>query len=353
MNLDDIKTYKEFDPEDSYKLITELPDQCLKAWADVTALVLPPYYLNVHKVVIAGMGGSGIGGKLARDLTASSSEIPVSIHGNYGTPAFVDEKTLFIAVSYSGNTEEVTDAFVEAYKAGARLVAITSGGELARLADKYSVPCYKFDYVSPPRSALGYLFVSVLALLKKLNIADVGTQELELAVTMMRGVLERNSRERTTTDNQAKQIATKLHGKIPIIYGTNLTENVAFRWKTQINENAKTPAYAETIPESNHNSLVGLEFPDNLSANLSVVVLSAKSDHPKSKIRQQFFIKTLQARKIDAQLIGLSPKTSSTLAEVCGLIYLGDLTSYYLAMTNGIDPSPIKVITKLKETLGK
>lgn len=351
MNLDDLSIYKQIDTQDLYKNISELSQQCENAWIEINKLVLPSFYLKANKVLILGMGGSGIGGELASNLTLKTSEIPIYTHHNYGIPEFVDEKTLVIAVSYSGNTEEVTDGFVEAYKTGAKLVAITTGGELEKLSRKYRVPYYRFAYKSPPRAALGYLFISVIGLLKKLNIVDIAQQDINTAISMLKSQFERINREVPLSKNPAKKLAQKLEGKIPIIYGTDFMESVATRWKTQFNENSKVTAYGETIPESNHNSLVGLEFPENLKEKLFFLILKSKFDHPKSKMRQDFFEKTLKSKQISVESINLVPITDSPLTEICGMIYLGDLTSYYLAMINHINPYSVEIIDKLKTSI--
>ncbi len=351
MNLDDLNIYKQIDPSDLYKNINELPSQFENAWIEINKLVLPSYYLKANKVLILGMGGSGIGGEIAKGLTLKTSEIPIHTHHNYGIPEFVDDRTLVIAISYSGNTEEVTDSFIEAYKKGAKLIAITTGGELEKLALKYRAPYYRFAYKSPPRAALGYLLVSIIGILKKLNIVDIAEQDLKTTLSMLKNQKEQINREVPISKNQAKKIAQKLYNKIPVIYGTNSLESVAIRWKTQINENAKSAAYAEIIPESNHNSIVGLDFPNELKDKLTFIILRSKLDHPKSKLRQDFFYKTLKSKKISTEIVSVDMAIESPLAETSALIYLGDMVSYYLAILNTCDPYPVDIITKLKNTI--
>ncbi|MFH1749284.1 MAG: bifunctional phosphoglucose/phosphomannose isomerase [bacterium] len=351
MNLDDLSIYKQLDPSDLYKNISELPDQFENTWTEINRLVLPSYYLKANKVIILGMGGSGIGGELARGLTLKTSEIPIHTHHNYGIPEFVDDRTLVIAISYSGNTEEVTDGFVEAYKRGAKLVAVTTGGELEKLALKYRVPYYRFAYKSPPRAALGYLLISVIGILKKLNIIDIAEQDLNTTLSMLKNQHIKLNRDVPAPKNRAKKLAQKLYGKIPIIYGTEFLESVAVRWKTQVNENAKSAAYAEIIPESSHNSLVGLDFPTELKDKLAFIILQSKLNHPKSKLRQEFFQKTLKSKQISIEVISADFVSDSPLVEATALIYLGDLVSYYLAILNACDPYPVDIINKLKTTI--
>ncbi|MFC1656642.1 bifunctional phosphoglucose/phosphomannose isomerase [Patescibacteria group bacterium] len=351
MNLDDLNIYKQLDPSNLYKNISELPSQFENAWIEINKLVLPSYYLKANKVLILGMGGSGIGGEFARSLTLNTSEIPIYTHHNYSIPEFVDDRTLIIAVSYSGNTEEVTDGFVEAYKKNAKLVAITSGGELEKLALKYRAPYYRFAYKSPPRAALGYLLISVIGILKKLNIIDIAEQDLKTTVSALKSQFEKLNRDIPTAKNPAKKLAEKLHSKIPIIYGADQLESVAIRWKTQINENAKTAAYAEAIPESNHNSLVGLDFPLELKEKLTFIILQSKNNHAKSLLRQGFFSKTLKNKHISVELISSEYASNSPLVEISTLIYFGDLVSYYLAILNATDPFPVDIISKLKNAI--
>jgi len=350
MDLDDSEQFSKIDKNNAYKLIADLPKQCQNAWEEISQIVLPSFYLKANKVLILGMGGSGIGGELAKSFAQDSSEIQISTHNNYGIPAWVDEKTLVIAVSYSGNTEEVIDGFVEASKKNAKLVAITTGGELEKLAFKFRCPLYRFRYDSPPRSALGYLLIGILGILKKLNIVDLATQDIDEAVTQLKEILEKNKLEIPKAKNQAKSLAEKLAGSIPIILGTDTTTSVALRWKTQFNENSKVPAYAEKIPESTHNSIVGLLYPQDLKEKIYFIILKSGFDNPRSRIRQDFILEILKKKKFPVQEIKI-PGTGGKLSEMFSLIYIGDLTSYYLAILNEVDPYPVEIITKLKKHL--
>lgn len=347
MELTDYQQFSTIDKGGMFKLISKLPEQCQNAWEEISKIVLPSYYLKVNKVLILGMGGSGIGGKLAKSLASAISEIPIITHNNYGVPAWVDEKTLVIAVSYSGGTEEVINGFTAASQKNAKLVAITTGGDLQKFCTKFNCPIYRFDYDSPPRAALGYLFIGVIGILKKLNIIDIASQDLEIAISKMKNILKKNTPGLDTSKNPAKSLAQKIHNKIPIIIGSDLSTDIAFRWKTQFNENAKSASFFEEIPESNHNGIVGLDFPEALSEKIYFILISSQFDHTQSKNRREFLKKILNKKNIGYSEIDVKP-TSGQLDEMLGLILLGDLTSYYLSILNDTDPMPVDTISELK-----
>ena len=162
INLDDPKVYKQYDPEGMLARIKEMPGQCQQAWQAAMSFNLPADYAKVDKVVILGMGGSAIGGDLVRSLAESEAKVPVLIHRDYGLPAFVDDRTLVIASSYSGNTEETLSAFEPALKTGAKKLVMTTGGKLQAMAEEKNIPVFKITYKAQPRAALGFSFLPTL-----------------------------------------------------------------------------------------------------------------------------------------------------------------------------------------------
>ena len=165
-NLDDLQIYPQSDPDNMLARIKELPLQCRQAWQAAMEFSLPPDYSDVDKVVILGMGGSAIGGDLVKSLTEAESSVPVIVHRDYGLPAFVDDRTLVIASSYSGNTEETLSAFEPALKTGAKKLVMTTGGRLQAIAEENNIPVFKIDYKAQPRAALGFSFLPTLGCLQ-------------------------------------------------------------------------------------------------------------------------------------------------------------------------------------------
>ncbi len=261
VNLDDAKIYQRLDPANMREDLHGLPEQCRAAWRKATDFKLPQDYATIDKVVILGMGGSAIGGDLVRSLFSSKKKPIVFVNRDYDLPAFVDDKTLVIASSYSGNTEETLSAFSQALKNKCKKLAMTTGGKLKVMAEEASVPVFVIDYKGQPRAALGYSFMPLMAFLQNLGLLEGKIAEVEAMIKGVEKLLGELRETVPTHSNQAKQLAAKLHGKVAVIYGAGIVSEVAHRWKTQINENSKAWAFYEIFSELNHNATVGYQFP--------------------------------------------------------------------------------------------
>ncbi|MCJ7515883.1 MAG: bifunctional phosphoglucose/phosphomannose isomerase [Dehalococcoidia bacterium] len=351
VDLDEEKIYKRLDPENMRGHLHHLPQQCSAAWEKAKEFQLPAEYTDINKMVILGMGGSAIGGDLVRSLFSSEKKPIIFVNRDYDLPAFVDEKTLVIASSYSGNTEETLSAFSQALKKNCKKLAITTGGELRKLADHAGVPAFIVDYVSLPRAALGYSFMPLIAFLQKLNFIGDKSGDVEAMVQDLEMLLTEFKETVPTASNRAKQLANKLHGKIVVIYGAGVLSQVAHRWKTQINENSKSWAFYETFSELNHNAVVGYRFPRELASKIYVILLRCPSLHPRILIRYQVTSELLEQSGIQHEV--KESRLKGELNQMMGLIYLGDWVSYYLAMLSETDPTPIKTIDYLKNRLNQ
>ncbi len=354
INLDDQQIYKKYDPQGMLAHIYNLPQMCRRAWRMAAEFKLPEYK-DIDKIVVAGMGGSAIGGDIAASLVADESKIPVLVHRGYDLPAFVDEKTLVVASSYSGMTEETLSAFRQALDTGANNLVITTGGELKTLAEENNIPVFCFDYVCQPRAALPFSLLPLLNFLQRLGIIEAKDDDVAEAVA----VLEKLSSEVNETvaidTNKAKQLAQALHGKphekMAVIYGAGITAAVAMRWKTQINENSKAWSFYEISPELNHNSIVGYSFPKIIPPNTSIVILKSKLQ--RDSIHRRFDIISQLLYKAKISYYQLEGWGRGALAQVMSLVLFGDYVSYYLAILNQIDPTPVEAIDFLKGELGK
>jgi glucose/mannose-6-phosphate isomerase len=288
---------------------------------------------DVSNIIILGMGGSAIGGDLLKSYM-SDSKIPVFVNRNYNLPGFADDSSLVFAVSYSGNTEETLSACKEALGKKATVVALTTGGKLAGLCEKV----IKIPSGFQPRAAIGYLFFPLLGILYNSGIANVRNQDLNEMLSLLTDV--------DSYKEHAQALAKKIEKKIPIIYSSELLGPVAYRFKTQINENAKYPAYSQVFPEMNHNEINAFSFMDRRSN----IVLMIRDDHDHERIKKRMNIcKDLIENRVDVE--DISTKGKSFLARVFSTIYLGDFTSYYLAIRNRVDPTPVNVIENLKKAL--
>ncbi|MGD1119434.1 MAG: bifunctional phosphoglucose/phosphomannose isomerase [Dehalococcoidales bacterium] len=351
INLDDVKIYPKNDPDGMLARIKELPMQCKQAWQAAMAFPLPADYRKADKVVILGMGGSAIGGDLVRSLVLAEAKIPVIIHRDYGLPAYVDDKTLLIASSYSGNTEETLSGFEPALKTGAKKLAMTTGGKLAQLAEANGIPVFKIEYKSQPRAALGFSFIPTLGVLQKLGFIGDKSADVAEAVQVLEKLSARLEEKSPVKSNPAKQIAQRLYGHLPVVYGAGIAAEAAHRWKTQLNENSKTWAFYEVFPELNHNATVGYPLPKEVAANARVILLRSPLFNERIKLRYDVTCELLKQSGVAYEFVDGEGK--SALAQMMSLVSIGDYASYYLAILYRVDPSPVKVINYLKDKLAK
>ncbi len=351
VNLDNLEVYKRLDRGNMLGYLHEFPQQCRAAWHKATDFKLPEGYDAIDKVVILGMGGSAIGGDLFRSLISPAGKPVVFVHRDYDLPPFVDDKTLVIASSYSGNTEETLSAFSQALKRDCKRLVMTTGGKLKTLATDAKVPVFLIDLVSQPRAALGYSLLPLVAFLQKLNLAQDKTAEVEAMIPVLERLVQELSETVPTSSNRAKQLAAKLQGKIAVIYGAGMLSEVARRWKTQINENSKTWAFFEVFPELNHNAVVGYQFPKEITLNIYVVLLRCHSLHPRTLVRYQLTSELLKQNSISHEIV--DGYGENELTQMMSLVLLGDWVSYYLAILNETDPTPVKAIEYLKERLSE
>lgn len=340
------KLIEKLDKQKMLRLICDFYKQAEEAVEIAGRSKFSREYADAENIVVAGLGGSAIGGDLLFTYLAEELKIPFHVVRDYNIPAFVDEKTLFFAVSYSGNTEETLSAYKEAISRSAKVVGITSGGELKKRCDGDKKSVVVIPGGMPPRTALGYLFFPMLVTLEHLNLVADKSGELSETLELLKELSEKYS---SLPDNPAIALAQKLYGRIPLIYGSKNTSAVALRWRTQINENSKTLAFHHLFPELNHNEIVGWEKLEQITRNFRVVILQDETDHERVKTRME----------VTKSIIGDAPAGidevesfgESLLARIFSLISLGDFVSFYLAMLNGVDPTPVVRIDTLKKRL--
>ncbi len=349
--LDQPALYRRLDPSRMRDRIAGLPDQCRQAWQEGLAFPLPEACASAQSVVLMGMGGSAIGGDLIAGLAALENGPPVTVLRDYSVPSWVGSSTLAIASSYSGNTEETLAMYRHAREKGACLVAITSGGALAQLAQQDGVPLFKVKYQGEPRSAVGYSFVVPLALLSKLGLLADKELQLEAALGVVRDMAGTLATVVPQSQNQAKDLATSLQGRLPVVYGAGFLSGAAKRWKTQLNENSKVWAFWEELSELNHNTIEGYGLPSQVRDHAFVVLLHSSFLHPRISLRYQITQELLA--KSDIPYRQVEGRGSSPLAHLLSIALLADYTSYYLAMLNRVDPAVMPAIDRLKERLGQ
>jgi len=349
MNLDEQDRFHEVDPEGMLAEIDGLPDQLQAAWDLGQSLPLP-IVEGIRQVVIAGMGGSAIGGDLLAAYVAPRMSIPVIVWRNYDLPAFASGPgTLVITASHSGNTEETLSAFERGREAGVSLMAITTGGELARRAEDHSVPLWRFEHSGQPRAAVGYSFGLLLAALARQDLIPDTTDEVVDSVAAMNQQQENLQADIPVTQNPAKRLAGQMMERWPTIVGAGLLAPVARRWRTQISELAKAVAQFEELPEADHNMVAGVVQPESLFGSTMVIFLRASLNHPRNIIRVDATNRILMVEGFGTNVI--QARGDTRLAQQWTCLHFGDYTAYYLAMAYGIDPTPVAAIEGLKEIL--
>jgi glucose/mannose-6-phosphate isomerase len=351
IDLDNASAYQQFDKLGMLGHLHGFPEQCQKAWEKVLKFELPHLHTKISNVVILGMGGSAIGGDIVRRLALAESSSPVWVHRDYGLPAFVDESTLIIASSYSGNTEETISAFTKSLGTGAKKLAITSGGRLKHLAEQEGVPIFVIDYQAPPRAAFPHSFIPLVGIFQKLGLLGDKSADLKEAVDVLKRLSGDLIETRPLASNPAKQVTAKLRGHVAVIYGAEMLSEVAQRWKGEFNENSKAWAFFECFPELNHNAVVGYEFPPEAKERILVFMLRSSSLHPRNLLRYQVTAELLTRAGITYEFVEARGK--SALAQVLSLVLLGDYASFYLSMLNGVDPTSTDAIGFVKQSLAR
>jgi len=351
INLDDVSALQELDGKGMLGHVGALARQCRDAWETVRELELPAHHMETNKVIVTGMGGSAIGGDLAAAVVEPHSSLPIQVLRGYGLPAYADRHTLVIASSYSGNTEETLSSFRAAHERGCALVAITTGGELARLAEKWQVPFITFTYKSQPRAALGYSLMSLLGMLRARGLA--GDVDVDLVEAL--ALLDEQDAQLAPTSpragNLAKKLAAGLAGHVPIVAGAGPLAPVARRWKTQFNENAKAWAYYEPLPEMDHNALSGIDFPAPAPEWLRVLFLESAGMHPRNQMRVDLTQQIFEEHGVTCRRVPVPGESS--LARILAAVQIGDYTSCYLAFLYGTDPTDIGAIVSLKDKMAE
>lgn len=325
-----------------HELVEQFPQQLERALEIGQAAKIGKTKFPIRNVLVTGLGGSGIGGTIIANVLRDDLQVPVIINKEYQIPAFVNENTLVIVSSYSGNTEETMSAMLQAFKKQAQIICITSGGLIKEYAETNDIDFVLIDAGSPPRAAFGQSFVQIFYILHYLGLLegkfiDYFTAAINLLNT-----------EEVAIKNYAKEIAGKLNGKIPVIYADAKFEGVAIRFRQQINENSKMLCWHHVVPEMNHNEIVGWR---DKNENISVVFLRNEHDFGRNQERMDF-VKEVVANYA-SDIIEITSKGNSDIERALYLIHLTDWISCFLADLKGVDAIEIDVINKLKNKLAE
>jgi len=345
--LDNIDEIKKIDKSDMLSLCIEAAKHYGEAAKLAKAVSIS--YPKPQTIIVAGMGGSAIGGELLKDWAKDRITVPIEVNKEYSLPAYANRNTLVFVVSYSGETEESLSVFLDALKRNCMTVCISSGEKLLEFSDKLNVPYLRIPSGFPPRAALPYLFVPLPIILEKIGLVSNIYTEISEAIQMLKRVSEENLPEKPIGDNFSKTLASNISGTVPVIYGFGIYRAVAQRFKQQFNENSKIPSRWEFFPELNHNEVVGWEAAEELAKHFSVILIRDK-DEP-DEIRQRIeATKELMSLK-SVKVFEVLSRGKTALAKMLTTVCIGDFTSVYLAVLRRIDPTPVKTITLLKEKM--
>jgi glucose/mannose-6-phosphate isomerase len=349
MDLNDYTSFPNIDRQNYLAEIENLPNQLEHAFKQGLTLDLPAWQ-GIQRVLIAGMGGSAIGADLLAAYAAPLCQVPIVVQRNYSLPAWAGgPETLVIASSHSGNTEETLVVFGQAIEYKSRILAMCTRGKLAGLAIAAKTPLWTFEHHGQPRAAVGYSFGLLLAVLSRLGLIPDPAGDLSGAITAMRKQQSSLQAEVPVVQNPAKREAGQLLGRWVMVFGADVLEPVARRWKTQINELAKSWAQFEALPEADHNALAGLSQPENALSSAMALFLRAGSYHPRNLLRTELTKQAYMLEGVNTDFVDAQGETP--LAQQWTALHFGDYVAYYLAMLYEIDPTPIPMLEGFKKQL--
>ncbi|MDP9069427.1 MAG: bifunctional phosphoglucose/phosphomannose isomerase [Actinomycetota bacterium] len=353
VDLDDLDALARIDSEDVLGAVERFAEQCREGWDIGRAASDLPDADGVDSVVVLGMGGSGVSGDVIQAVIEPRLAVPLRVIKSYGPlPEWVGRNTLVFAVSYSGSTEETVAALEEARTRGVRAVTVSSGGPLAEIAQRDGLAHIQIPAGLQPRASLGYLTLPILAALIKVGLVPEMQDDVDEAVGVLSDLQERCHRKRSRIENPAKDLAARIVGRIPVVYGGyGLAATAAYRFKCDLNEYGKTPAFWNVLPELNHNEVVGWNQLADVTRRNVVLILLRSSGAEHDRISLRFEITRTLIEDQFADVIELPAEGRSPLAQLLSLVLITQLASIYVGLAYGIDPGPVEVIQKLKAEL--
>ncbi len=325
-----------YDTENMRQAILQIPEQAEQGYKLAEALDFSKAGGKHSGVIIAGMGGSALIGSLLQSYLYRAA-VPVFVVRDYFLPEWANKKTLVIAASYSGNTEETLNVYRMALRKGCRVVVIASGGALLEAASKHHVPIIKIPSGYQPRMTLGYQFFPLLNVLSNSGIIEDKKEDMKKTVEMLHKPVFRE---------KAAELAEKIQDRIPIIYASNQFASIAYKWKINFNENSKQHAFYNVFPELNHNEMVGYTL---LKAEYYAIIIKDEEDYHRIKKRMDITKEIIKKKGVKVTEIALAGP--SLLTKMFSAIYIGDWTSYFLALRNKTDPTPVDVVEDFKKKL--
>lgn len=352
IDLDDVEAIEQLDSLGILDEVEAFPQQCREAWRRVAGAEDLPSGAGVDSILVVGMGGSGIAGDFVQAILEPAFPLPWRVIKGYGPlPDWVGRNTCVFVMSYSGQTEETLAAFEDAVERSSRVVIISSGGALGGMAPDRGAALVTIPGGLQPRASLGYLTLSLLGTLRRMELAPDVTQDIEEAMEVLDRIAAGCGRHVSAGDNPAKTLAGRLYGRIPVIYGGyGLGAAAAQRFKTDLNEYGKTPAFYNVIPELNHNEIVGWNRLGEITSS-NVVLVLLRDQHEDERIAMRFSACVRLIAGQVSDVVEVYSEGRSPLARLLSLALITQLAAVYLGLGYGIDPGPVEAIEKLKSEL--
>ena len=351
--VDNVKKIQKLDTCNMHELLENFSKAIEDAYDIISRFEVPSRYKKKYtSICFSGLGGSAIGADFIKSYLEDEITIPIIVNREYTIPALVGKDTLFIVSSYSGNTEETLSAYKAAREKGVDIIALSSNGKLMDWAVKDGVPFIRIPGQLPPRAALAYGTVPFLKILADIGLISSKDRDIKDAAKTLNALKKSFRSKSPKAKNMPKKIANRLHGRFPVIYGASVHVNaVVTRWRGQLAENSKTISSSHTFPEMNHNEIVGWENPKKFLKGLAVLFLKDKDDHPRVKLRMDITKSII--KKVRPEIIEVESSGKSLLARLFSLVYIGDWVSFYLAILNDVDPTPVDRVMYLKKKLSE
>jgi glucose/mannose-6-phosphate isomerase len=354
-SLDLLDEINKLDSGNVLTSIEKLGAQIKQAWREVKEGEVPASCPLAKNVIVSGMGGSALGGRIVDSLLADRARVPIEVVTEYNLPNYVSKDTLVILSSYSGNTEETLAVASEALNRGAMVYGVTTGGALGEFLNENGFAGYiyqpKENPSNQPRMGLGYCIASVLAVLAKCEFINLLDSEMEEAISEAEKLITDYGANVPENENVAKRLATKLKGKVPVIIASEHLMGSAHTFKNQLNENAKAFGLAFDIPELNHHLIEGLRNPHEIKNILHFLFI--ESQHYSKRVKIRYPITREVVHKNDIETEVYNTRGSKKIIEIFEILVLSSYVSFYLAMLYGLDPTPIPWVDYFKQELSK
>jgi len=350
--LNDLGIFSEVDKANMLDELAQYPEQIKKA-LEIAEKAEIERFFKIDNVVITGMGASAISGDIISSLFRDKIEIPLFVNREYDLPKWVKKDTLTIFVSYSGNTEETLSSFKIAHQKKCKIIGISSGGKLQEMCRVRGVTHIQIPSGFQPRAATMFILFPLIVILKRMSILKNDIQsDIDETIVLAQDFVDMNKKSIPIENNLSKQLAEKIYGTIPQVYGWGLYSPISTRWRQQFNENSKLIARADIVSESNHNDIVGWSINSEVSKNFSCILFRDKNEESIYMSTRLNFMKTL-FDDTAANVFEIHAKGKSRLAKMMYIMYLGDFASCYIAILRKIDPSPVDIIMELKKRLAE